>query len=246
MNAPAPVLVIDGLTKSWPDGSVGIDRVSLTVGAGEIVAVLGGSGAGKSTLLRTAARLIEPNAGRVRVGDRELRSASATIGFVFQQFNLIRTYSALDNVLTGRIARVSWFRGLVGLFGPADHEIARRCLADVGMQDKANAIVRDLSGGQQQRVAIARAFAQEPRALFADEPTASLDPKLAGTVLDMLGAYCKKNGVPALINVHTVEHARKIADRVVGLRRGRVVWDGPAATLDQGALDTIYSVEEAV
>ena len=245
MSVPAPVLVIEGLSKRWPDGSVGIEDVSLTASAGEIVAILGGSGAGKSTLLRAAALLIEPNAGRVRVGDRELTATSATVGFVFQQFNLIRTYTALENVLAGRIAHVSWMRGLLGLFGPGDRAIAERCLADVGMQDKAQASVRDLSGGQQQRVAIARAFAQEPRALFADEPTASLDPKLAGKVLDLLRAYCKKNGVPALINVHTVEHARLVADRVIGLRRGRLVWDGAVGALDPAALDTIYSIEEA-
>ncbi len=108
------------------------------------------------------------------------------------------------------------------------------------MLDKARARARDLSGGQQQRVAIARAFAQEPRALFADEPTASLDPKLATTVLELLRDYGKANGVPVLINVHTVEHARRYADRVIGLRNGRLVHDGPTAQLDQAVLDRIY------
>ncbi|MGZ3429592.1 MAG: phosphonate ABC transporter ATP-binding protein [Polyangia bacterium] len=247
-NALEPVISIEGLGKVWPDGTLGIEDVSLEVPAGEIVAILGGSGAGKSTLLRAAARLVEPTAGRVRIGDRDLEAARgralararAAIGFVFQQFNLIGSYTVLANVLTARISHVSYWRGLVGRFGAADRAIALRCLADVGMRDKAQSLARDLSGGQQQRVAIARAFAQEPRALFADEPTASLDPKLSETVLALLHGYCKSKRVPALINVHTIEHARRYADRVIGLRRGRLVHDGPAAALDQAALDAIY------
>jgi len=246
------VLAIEGLRKVWPDGTVGVDEVSLAVPAGEIVAILGGSGAGKSTLLRAAARLIEPTAGRVRVGDRDLGAARgralararASIGFVFQQFNLIGSYTALDNVLAARISHVGFWRGLVGRFGERDRAIALDCLARVGMSDKAGALARDLSGGQQQRVAIARAFAQEPRALFADEPTASLDPKLAEVVLALLHGYCKAHHVPALINVHTIEHARRFADRVIGLRKGRIVHDGPPRALDQAALDAIYGTAD--
>jgi phosphonate transport system ATP-binding protein len=247
-----PVIAIERLRKVWPDGTVALDDVSLDVPAGELVAILGGSGAGKSTLLRAAARLIEPTSGRVRVGDRELTSARgralarsrASIGFVFQQFNLIRSYTVLANVLTARIAHVSWLRGLAGVFAEGDRAIALKCLDDVGLRDKAMSQARDLSGGQQQRVAIARAFAQEPRALFADEPTASLDPKLAEIVLELLRGYCKSNGVPVVINVHTVEHARRYADRVIGLRKGRVVHDGAASALDQATLDAIYGSGE--
>jgi phosphonate transport system ATP-binding protein len=239
------VLSIEGLRKVWPDGTVGLDGVSLSVPAGQVVAILGGSGAGKSTLLRTAARLVEPTAGTVRVGDVDHTRARGAIGFVFQQFNLIRTYTVLDNVLTGRISHVSWWRGLVGAFGAVNQELALKCLADVGLADRADAFARDLSGGQQQRVAIARAFAQQPRVLFADEPTASLDPKLAETVIEMLKKYGKANGVPVLINVHTVEHARRIADRVIGLRRGRIVHDTPVAELDDAALERIYGGDEA-
>jgi len=247
-EAARPVVAIAGLRKVWPDGNVALDGVTLELRDGEIVAVLGGSGAGKSTLLRAAARLIEPSAGRVRVAEhdltaargRELARARAAIGFVFQQFNLIGSYTALANVLAARISHVSWWRGFVGSFGAADRALAERCLADVGMADKARALARDLSGGQQQRVAVARAFAQEPRVLFADEPTASLDPKLAEIVLELLRGYCSRHRVPVLINVHTVEHARRYADRVIGLRRGRLVHDGPAQALDDAALDVIY------
>ncbi len=247
-GAGEAVIAIEGLRKVWPDGTLGLDEVSLAVPAGQMVAILGGSGAGKSTLLRAAARLVEPSAGRVRVGDRELSSARgralararASIGFVFQQFNLIGSYTVLTNVLAARISHVGWWRGLAGRFAARDRDIALDCLDRVGMREKAGALARDLSGGQQQRVAIARAFAQEPRALFADEPTASLDPKLAETVLELLHGYCKTQNVPVLINVHTIEHARRWADRVIGLKKGRIVHDGPASALDQAALDTIY------
>jgi phosphonate transport system ATP-binding protein len=166
------------------------------------------------------------------------------IGFVFQQFNLVRSYTALENVLTARIAHVDYLRGLIGLFGPRERAIAMSCLADVGMADRAQAVVHELSGGQQQRVAIARAFAQEPHALFADEPTGSLDPRLADTVMELIQRYARAHTVPVLINVHTIEHARRYADRVVGLRRGRLVYDGPARPLDQGVLDRIYGGAE--
>jgi phosphonate transport system ATP-binding protein len=250
--AHQPVLSIEGLGKTWPDGTVALSGVSFDVAGGEIVAILGGSGSGKSTLLRAAARLIEPTAGRVRVAGRDLTAARgrelartrARIGFVFQQFNLIPSYTALENVLTGRISYVGWLRGLVGVFGPTDRALAERCLSDVGMRDKARAHARELSGGQQQRVAIARAFAQEPRVLFADEPTASLDPRLSEIVLELLRDYGRARGVPVLINAHTVEQVRHYADRVLGLRAGRLVHDGRVADMTQATLDHIYGAKE--
>ncbi len=243
-------LVLDGLRKVFADGTIGLDGVSLTVPGGEAVAVLGRSGAGKSTLLRCASRLIEPSAGAVRIGDtdltalqgRSLARARGRIGFVFQQFNLIRSHSALDNVLVARARHVSYLRGLLGLWRPEDYLLAARCLDEVGLTEKHHSLARELSGGQQQRVAVARAFAQEPDAIFADEPTASLDPHLAATVLAMLRDYAKRREVPLVINVHTVAHARKYADRVVGMRAGKVVHDGPAATLTDDEVNAIYGV----
>jgi phosphonate transport system ATP-binding protein len=239
---------IDALSKTWPDGTVALRDVSLRVEAGEVVAILGGSGAGKSTLLRCASRLVEPTEGRIEIGGADLRAARgralakarASIGFVFQQFNLVRSYTALQNVLLGRIAHVGFTRGLLGWFGPHDQALARRALADVGLTEKAGALARELSGGQQQRVAIARAFAQQPKAIFADEPTASLDPKLADTVMELLRRYGKRESVPVLVNVHTIEHARRFADRAIGLRRGAVLFDGSIDRLDDAALEVIY------
>jgi len=242
---------VEGLRKAWPDGSVGLDGISLAVPGGEFVAVLGRSGAGKSTLLRCASRLIEPTAGTVSVGDLTLTGlrgaalarARGRVGFVFQQFNLIRSHTALENVLVARVGHVSFLRGLIGLWRPEDREIAARCLDEVGLAEKHHALARELSGGQQQRVAVARAFAQEPLAIFADEPTASLDPHLAATVLAMLKDYGRRKRVPVLVNVHTIEHARRYADRVIGMRAGRIVHDSPASELTDAAVDAIYGVE---
>jgi phosphonate transport system ATP-binding protein len=265
MAAARASIRIEKLTKRWPDGSVGIDDIDLEIPGGQFVAILGRSGAGKSTLLRCATRLIEPTSGRVFVGDTEVTSATgralararSRVGFVFQQFNLVRSYTALENVLVARIAHTGWLRGLVGVWSadghvgwwrgllgvwtPHDREVAARALTDVGLGAKVDALARELSGGQQQRVAVARAFAQEPGAIFADEPTASLDPHLAATVLELLRNYGRAREVPVLVNVHTIEHARKSADRVIGLNRGRLIHDAPASELSDAAVERIYA-----
>lgn len=241
-------LRVESLRKVWPDGTVGLDGVSLTLDGGTFVAVLGRSGSGKSTLLRAASRLIEPTAGRVFVGDTEVTGASGLalarargkIGFVFQQFNLIKSYTALDNVLVARMSHSPWWRGFLGLWTPTDRALAQRCLDEVEMGARAQSPVRELSGGQQQRVAVARAFAQQPAVIFADEPTASLDPALAATVMQLLKGYGARHNVAVVVNVHTIEHARTFADRVVGLSAGKVVHDGPSAELTDDVVARIY------
>jgi phosphonate transport system ATP-binding protein len=249
-GTPASVRV-SGLTKRWPSGALALDAVDLEISAPEFIAILGGSGAGKSTLLRCIARLIEPSEGRVVIDGVDvtaargpaLSRARARVGFVFQQFNLVQRYTALENVLLARVSHRPFWAGLLGRFTDEDRAIAADALARVGLQDKLDAPARDLSGGQQQRVAVARAFAQQPRVLLADEPTASLDPRLAATVLSLLREYGHGHGVPVLVNVHAIEHARTFASRVVGLRQGRIVFDGPSASLDERALELIYGAD---
>jgi phosphonate transport system ATP-binding protein len=241
-------LRIARLSKRWPNGTTALSDIDLTVGGDEFVAILGGSGAGKSTLLRCVARLIEPSAGSVVVDGVDVTAAKGSaltkarsrVGFVFQQFNLVPKYTALENVLLARVSRHSYWRGLLGRFTDEDRLAARSALERVGLGDKLDAPARELSGGQQQRVAVARAFAQEPKLLLADEPTASLDPRLAEVVLELLRDYGRANHVAVLVNVHAIEHARNFATRVVGLQKGAVVFDGPASSLDDAAVERIY------
>jgi phosphonate transport system ATP-binding protein len=241
-------LTVKSLHKVWPNKTVALRDVSLSVERDEFVAILGGSGAGKSTLLRCIAQLTAVTEGTVTLNGQtltQLRGKSLTkarshIGFVFQQFNLVPRYTALENVLLARVAKRPWLAGLLGRWTAQDVSFATECLARVGLDDKLHAPARELSGGQQQRVAIARVFAQQPALILADEPTASLDPKLAETVLTLLKEYGQSQSIAVLVNVHTVEHARTFATRVLGLHRGVVTHDGPITTLTEATLSHIY------
>jgi phosphonate transport system ATP-binding protein len=208
--------------------------------------VLGPSGAGKTTLFRCLTGLTRPDHGTVRIdgqdiwaGARELRAGRQTVALIFQQFNLIRRLTALQNVLVGRLAHVSTWRVLLRRFTRADRQRALRCLDTVGLLDKAAVRADQLSGGQQQRVAIARALAQNARVILADEPVASLDPESAATVLASLRSAVGA-GVAVVASLHQVHLARAYADRILALRAGRLVQDAPTAQLDVHSLEQIY------
>jgi phosphonate transport system ATP-binding protein len=243
------VIRVRGLRKVYPGGTIGLDGVDFEVGAGEIVALIGPSGAGKSTLLRCLNRLVTPTAGDVTVGGaavtgaapRELRRIRAGIGFVFQQFNLLRRLSVLENVLIGRLARVPVARSLLALFPAGDVARAEATLERVGLGGLADRRVDTLSGGQQQRVAIARALVQEPGLLLADEPMASLDPALAHTVLTLLRRISEEDGLTVVTSLHVLELARLYGRRVLGLRAGRLVYDGPPDGLTDAVAERIFA-----
>ena len=240
-----------GLCKRYPGGTVGLDGVSLDVGAGEFVALIGSSGAGKSTLLRCLNGLVTPTAGAVSIGglpvtgaSREgLRSVRASVGFVFQQFNLQRRLSVLDNVLVGTLSRVDPWRSLLGRFPGGEVERARRTLRRVGLAGLEDRRADTLSGGQQQRVAIARALAQGPRVLLADEPMSSLDPALSRSVMELLRDINREDGLTVIASLHVLDLALTYGQRIVGLRAGRVVHDGPPAGLTQAAAEAIFGGE---
>ena len=240
---------VRGLRKVYPGGTIGLDGVDFEVGAGEIVALIGPSGAGKSTLLRCLNGLVTPTAGNVTVGGAtvtgaapsELRRIRAGIGFVFQQFNLLRRLSVLENVLIGRLARVPVARSLLALFPAGDVARAEATLERVGLGGLAERRVDTLSGGQQQRVAIARALVQEPGLLLADEPMASLDPALAHTVLTLLRRISEEDGLTVVTSLHVLELARLYGRRVLGLRAGRLVYDGPPDGLTDGVAERIFA-----
>jgi phosphonate transport system ATP-binding protein len=247
------VIRVRGLRKVYPGRTVGLDGIDLDLPAGEFVALIGPSGAGKSTLLRCLNGLVAPTAGDVSVdgvsvggaSTDELRRVRARIGFVFQQFNLLRRLSVLENVLVGRLARIPTFRSLLALFPAADVARAHAVLDRVGLEGLANRRVDTLSGGQQQRVAIARALVQDPRVLLADEPMASLDPALAHTVLALLRRISEEDGLTVVTSLHVLELARLYGRRVVGLRAGRVAYDGPPEGLTEAVAERIFASRAA-
>ena len=242
----AVVAVVDGLTKRYAPDVTALAGVTFRVSAGEFVAVLGPSGAGKTTLFRCLTGLTRPDGGRVRIegldiwqSATDLRVARRATALIFQQFNLIRRLTALENVLVGRLAHVPTWRVLLRRFTRADRQLALRCLDTVGLLEKAAVRADQLSGGQQQRVAIARALAQDARLILADEPVASLDPESSATVLASLRSAVNA-GVAVVASLHQVHLAREYADRIVALRAGRLVEDAPASRLDGRSLEQIY------
>ena len=251
-TAAAPLLSIEALTKVYPGGQRALDGVSLAIARPEIVAVVGSSGAGKSTLIRCINRLVEPTAGHVRLGGvdlvalkrPDLRRARRRIGMIFQEFNLVERLTVMENVLSGRLGFVGFFTALARRFPPQDVAGAYALLDRVGLAGYENARADALSGGQRQRVGIARALMQDPDLLLVDEPTASLDPKTARQIMRLIRSLAHERRRPALINIHDVALAQAFSDRVVGLKAGRIAFDGPPQALDATVLTDIYGAED--
>lgn len=242
-----PAIELTGVTKRYAGGG-GVTAVSLSVAPGEVVALLGPSGAGKSTLFRCISGLVAPDEGRAEVlgasiatlRGMALREARRGIGLIFQQFNLIGRLSAMDNALAGRLGHASTARVLLRRFRREDRERALAALDRVGLLERAYQRADSLSGGQQQRVAIARVLVQEGRVILADEPVSSLDPESAQTVLGILREVARERGIGVLCSLHQVELAKRYADRVVGLRDGKLLLDQPAASLSPASLGALY------
>jgi phosphonate transport system ATP-binding protein len=247
------VIEVRHLSKRYGDFTA-LDDVSLTVGKGEFVVVLGASGAGKSTLLRCINHLAEPSAGEVVVdgevtrGDRAgLRRVRRQVAMIFQHYNVVPRLSVLKNVLTGRLGSMPAVLSWLQLFPRADIAIARECLRRVELDHKADVRTDTLSGGQKQRVGIARALAQRPKVILADEPVASLDPKTSRNVLRYLQQASRDSNIAVICNLHQVEFAREFAQRIVGIAAGRVVFEGTPDQLTDDVLHRIYpgGLEEA-
>jgi phosphonate transport system ATP-binding protein len=252
----SPIVSIVNVCKTYPRGDlVALTDVSFHVQRGEFIVILGPSGAGKSTLLRCINRLVLPSTGQIYVNGREmndarrdLRRARREIGMVFQQFNLVPRLSVLMNVLSGRLSYRSTWRSLFYSFTREDRAIALECLEMVALGHKALQRADTLSGGEQQRVAIARALAQQPKIILADEPVASLDPKIARQILQYLKEISKRLGLSVICNLHQIDFAREYAERIIGLSQGRLVFDGGPSGLTSDILEKIYGsrVESAV
>ncbi len=242
------LLSIKDLSKVYPNGYEALSNLSFEVQEGEFVCIIGRSGAGKSTLLRCINGLIAVTKGSVRIQEIDIASLTddqklalrRRIGFIFQEFNLIGRLSALDNVLTGRLGYINNVQALLGYFAQEHREKALECLGRVNMLPRATYRADNLSGGEKQRVAIARALAQEPLLLLADEPVASLDPELSWSVMGDLRKAAKELGVSTLVNIHDIDTAKHFADRIIGIAKGRILYDGRPELLSDALLQEIY------
>jgi phosphonate transport system ATP-binding protein len=246
------MLRLAALTKRYPTGDLALNAIDLEVPAGQVLALIGPSGAGKSTLIRCVNRLVEPTSGQVFLGDTEitalgkgaLRHARRRMGMIFQEYALVERLTVMENVLSGRLGYVGFWRSWLRRFPRADVDRAFELLTRVGLESMVDKRADALSGGQRQRVGIARALAQGPDILLVDEPTASLDPKTSRQIMRLLVELCGERQLSAVINIHDVQLAQMFAGRVVGLRAGRIVYDGPPSGVTSGSLTAIYGEED--
>jgi len=243
------LIEVKDLSKTFPDGTEALKNVSLEIPDGDFIAIIGLSGAGKSTFLRCLNMLVEPTEGEIIVDNqnvtklrgRALQRYRRKVGFIFQQFNLVNRLTVMDNVLAGRLGYRPAWQGLLGLFSESDEALAKSYISTVGLGEKENTRVDSLSGGQQQRVAIARAMTQEPQLILADEPMASLDPRLSDVILGLLKDYNEEKGVTVLVNIHVLELAKRYAKRLLAFNKGELVFDGPIEALSDALEEEIYS-----
>jgi phosphonate transport system ATP-binding protein len=246
------MLTISELTKVYPTGAKALTHVSFTVDQPQVITIIGPSGAGKSTLIRCINRLVEPTSGKVLLDDmdivsltrRELRKARRRMGMIFQEYNLVDRLTVMENLLSGRLGYVSFWRAYSRRFPREDVTAAFKLLDRVGLEGYQDTRADALSGGQRQRVGIARALMQAPELLLVDEPTASLDPKTSRQIMRLLVELVRERGTPALVNIHDVALAQSFSDRIIGLRAGEIVFEGTSNQVTAEVLTEIYGEED--
>ena len=247
------MIKFNNVNKVYPNGYHALKNINLEIEQGEFVAIIGLSGAGKSTLLRTINRMHDITDGELIVNGenvndlkgKSLRKFRRHIGMVFQSFNLVTRTTVINNVLTSRVPDMPFYKSMIGVFSKEDKVIALEALDKVGILDKAYVRADQLSGGQQQRVALARTLAQKPEIILADEPVAALDPITATQVMDDFKRINEETKISVLINIHHVDLALKYATRVIGIKAGEIVYDGPSNMVDSEILKQIYGRELA-
>ena len=246
------MLKLDKLVKTYKTGDQALKAVDIEIPQGQVLALIGPSGAGKSTLIRCINRLVEPTSGQVYLNEVELTSLSTSalrrerrrMGMIFQEYALIERLTVMENVLSGRLGYVGFWRSFLRKFPQSDIDEAYRLLDRVGLADMADKRADELSGGQRQRVGICRALIQNPALLLVDEPTASLDTKTSRQIMRLICELCKERDLAAIINIHDVGLAQMFVQRVIGLRLGAVEFDGPQEGLTPEVLTTIYGEED--
>jgi phosphonate transport system ATP-binding protein len=242
------MIQLRGVSKVYTNGTMGLNHIDLEIKEGEFAAIVGLSGAGKSTLLRSMNRLHEITSGDILINGQsitratgaQLRKIRRDIGMIFQSFNLVKRSSVLRNVMAGRVGYHSTIRTLLNLFPEKDFDLAFRALDRVNILEKAYSRADELSGGQQQRVAVARVLAQEAKIILADEPVASLDPLTTKQVMDDLKTINRDLGITTIVNLHDVDLAREYATRIIGMRAGEIVFDGPVEEATDERFASIY------
>jgi phosphonate transport system ATP-binding protein len=234
------------ISKKWPDGTLALSDVNVSIPKGQFCVILGPSGAGKSTLLRTVNGLTQTTGGRINIDGIELTAATARtlrqrVAMIHQHFNLTLRMSVAGNVLAGLLPVVSTGRAILGWFTPAHRAKACSLLERVGLNPKhLQRRAGELSGGQQQRVGVARAFMLDPEVVLADEPVASLDPKISREILSLIRDAARERNATVLCSLHQVDLAREFGDRIVGMRDGKIVFDGTPAEFTDERMEALY------
>ncbi|MFD1017833.1 phosphonate ABC transporter ATP-binding protein [Thalassobacillus hwangdonensis] len=236
------------LSLVYPNGTQGLKDINVTINEGEFVVIVGLSGAGKSTFIRSINRLVSPTDGELNIdGDnilkynpKQLRKLRTEVGMIFQQHNLVKRSTVMKNVIAGRLGYTSTFKSMFNLYPKKDLSLAYESLKRVNIGDKVHARADQLSGGQQQRVSIARVLTQQPKVILADEPVASLDPPTSHQVMTYLKQINKEDNITTIVNLHFIDMAMEYADRIIGMREGQVVFDGPASQVSESTFEDIY------
>ena len=246
------MLRIESLTKRYPTGDMALKGINLEITDGQVMALIGPSGAGKSTLIRCINRLVEPTSGKVilngkdltQLNTAQLRQARRKIGMIFRNYALVERLTVMENILSGQLGYVNFWQSWLRQFPQATFDEAFRLLDRVGLSAFPDKRADALSVGQRQRVGIARALLQNPELLLVDEPTASLDPKTSRQIMRLIRELASERGLSVIINIYDVALAQMFAQRIVGLRFGEIVYDGPPNGLSNSALTDIYGEED--
>lgn len=247
----AALLEFKHVNKQYGSDTKALSDVSFAVKEGEFVSIIGPSGAGKSTLLRCINRMIEASSGEIvfdnsnvrEANKKELKKLRTGIGMIFQHYNLVNRLSVMENVLHGRLGYKSTLAGMLGIYSEQEKKQAHRILQILGLEEQIYKRCDQLSGGQKQRVGIARALVQDPKMLLCDEPIASLDPNSSKVIMEHLRNISSTMGITVIVNLHQVDVALGYSDRIIGVNKGMVVYDGQPAGLTKDKLRSIYGAE---
>lgn len=250
------MIKFNNVNKTWPNGNIALQDINLEIQDGEFVGIIGLSGAGKTTLIKTVNKMHPISDGELIVtmkkdeeeieynvsnlSGKKLRKFKSKIGLISQEYNNVQGETVLNNVLCARLTKMPWYRKIFTTYSKNDRRIALEALQKLGILDKAYTRASSLSGGQQQRVALARAISQEAPIIVADEPVSALDPIFANQVMADFEKINKEQNITILINIHHVELALKYTTRIIGIKEGKIVFDGPTNKVDKDVLIQIY------